>query len=166
MNILVPGSGLIALGSSWLGLALAVWFALGAEVALLALLFAPAAIPLALMLVAAASCLAAWCIGQGLLYRRLQLLCDPDLPEELGCLHSFAGEALSRHDYRAARSALLAALAIDDTDVQTHVLWAQLLTFSASRERARRAWRYAARLDSEARYSRQIQEALDHLQAS
>jgi hypothetical protein len=165
INFLVPGTGLIVLGCPWLGVALAAWFVLGAEVSLLGLYFAPAAIPDMLVLVGVIFSLAAWGVAQGLLYRRFQLLRDPDLPGELGCLRVFAEQAMSQQDYKSARSALLMALSIDDTDLPTRILWARLLTLSASRPRACRAWRRAERLDSHAQYTCQIQEALDQLHA-
>ena len=71
-------------------------------------------------------------------------------------------EVRGRH-HRAARSALVMALSIDDVDILTRILWARLLTLTASRSRARRAWRGVARLDGKREFSLEIRDALDRL---
>jgi hypothetical protein len=70
MNLLVPGCGLIALGQPWLGLAIAAWFGLAAELALCGLLIAPAALPQTMTAGTACLALTAWGVGQGLQIRR------------------------------------------------------------------------------------------------
>ncbi len=78
MNVVVPGTGLILLGRSWLGLAVAVWFGLGSEVAACGMLIAPATIPGAMTMTAACFAGAAWVVGQGLLAARIRFLRDPN----------------------------------------------------------------------------------------
>jgi hypothetical protein len=156
MNLLVPGTGLILLGRTWLGVAVAVC---GAWIA-------PAVIPAGVTLASAGLAAAAWLVAQGLLISRVRFLRDPNLPAELALLRQMAESAIARGDYRAARSALAVALSIDDADVATRVLWARLLTLTASRSRARRAWLGAARLDSNQEFVDEIRDALSRLQAA
>lgn len=165
MNVLVPGTGLIVLGRPWLGLALAVWFGLGAEVAACGTLIAPATIPSLISLVSAGLAGAAWILGQVLLVMRIRFLRDPNLPAELALLRQLAEEALARGDHKAARSALLLALSLSDSDLATRILWARLLAVSASRGRARRAWLGAARLDADQEFAEEIRLALARLEA-
>jgi hypothetical protein len=161
MNLIVSGTGLILLGRPWLGLALAVWFTLGIEAALCGGLVAPAAIPSWLTWLASASALAGWVMAQVLLVMRIRLLSDPNLPTELAVLRRLAESALARKDFRAARSALLVALSVDDSDAATRVMWARLLTATGGGWRARRAWLGAGRLDTERQFRAEIEEALD-----
>lgn len=159
MNVLVPGTGLMALGRPWLGLALAIWFGLGSEIALIGLLLAPASIPTGLVVVAAGLAVIAWLIAQGLLVSRIRFLRDPNLAEELAGLQRLAETALARGDHRAARSALAVALAIDDSEIHTRVLWAKLMEAMGKASRARQAWRDVARLDEEGEFAQQVASA-------
>lgn len=163
MNLLVPGTGLIALGRVWLGVANALWFALGAEAALCGALLAPMSVPRWITVVAGTLAGAAWLVGQGLLFGRIRLLLDPNLPSELKALRDLADKALTRGDLKAAEFSLRVALSIDDADVPTRILWARLLSSKGNAARARRAWREAQQLDSEQAYSTEIRQALDRL---
>jgi hypothetical protein len=163
MNLLVPGTGLIALGRVWLGLAVALWFGLGAEVAICGSVLAPMSLPRWVTLTGGGLALAAWLAGQGLLIGRIRLLRDPNLPAELQALRDLAEKALARGEFAAAQSPLRVALSIDDADVPTRVLWARLLTQTGRTARARRAWLEAQQLDIQQRYSAEIRQALDQL---
>jgi len=163
MNGLVPGTGLIALGRMWLGVALAAWFAMAGEVAVCGALIAPMSIPRWITVAAGAVAGAAWLVGQGLLGSHVRLLRDPHLPVELEALRDLAQEALVRGDLAAARSALLVALSIDDADVSARILWARLLSRTGSKAKARRAWLEAQQLDAEQVFSTEIRQALEQL---
>jgi len=166
MNVLIPGTGLIVLGQSWLGLAVAFWFALAAQVTACGVLIAPARIPGILVAAGAGLAGVAWLLAQWLLAARIRFLRDPGLADELSILRRHAEQALERSDYQAARSALLIALSIDDSGLLTRVLWARLLTATASRLRARRAWLRAARVDRNNEFAEEIRTALARLQAA
>ncbi len=165
MNCIVPGTGLIALGRTWLGVALAIWFGLGAEAAACGALIAPASLPTAVTVIGALFAAGAWVLGQGLLLSRIRLLRDPNLRDELAILRRMAEQSLLAGDYRTARSVLLAARSLDDSEVATCILWARLITLTGKRSRARRAWLQAARLDAHHRFAQEIRDALDGLQA-
>lgn len=166
LNVWIPGPGLILLGRPWLGVALAVWFGLGAEVAAFGLLIAPATVPGFVSYSGAALAGIAWILGQGLLVGRIRFLRDPNLPRELAILRRLAEQALARGDHREARASLLIARSVDDTDLATRILWARLLSCSASPRRARRAWLDVARLDADRRFADEIREALERLQVA
>jgi len=164
MNMLVPGCGVIVLGQPWLGTALAVWFALGAEMALCGVLIAPASLPGVVTVMGAGLAGTAWFVAQGLLVARIRFLRSVNLVDELTILRRIAEEALARNDTQAAKPPLLIALSIDDSDLPTHMLWARWVLVTSSRSRARRAWRRVARLDRHGRFASEIDAALDHLQ--
>jgi len=163
MNVLVPGTGLIALGRVWLGIAVAAWFALGAEVAACGALIAPASIPRWIAWATALLATAAWLVGQGLLMTHVRTLRDPNLPDDLKALRDLAEQALARGDLAAARLSLRVALSIDDSDVPTRILWARLLSKKGSRSKARRAWLEAQQLDNQAAFATEIRQALEQL---
>ena len=165
LNLLVPGTGLIWLGRPWLGMALAIWFGLGAQVAACGGLIAPATIPRPATVLGGLLAVAAWLVGQGLLVSRIRFLRDPSLPGELAALREHAESCLARGDHKAARSALTIALSIDGSDLATRILWARLVTATSSRFRSRRAWRGAARLDSDRRFQAEIREGLEGLRS-
>ncbi|MBI4580252.1 MAG: hypothetical protein HY718_11155, partial [Planctomycetes bacterium] len=50
VNLVVPGPGLILLGRPWLGVGLAAWFTMGAEMGVFGLLIGPATVPRAVVL--------------------------------------------------------------------------------------------------------------------
>jgi hypothetical protein len=160
MNALVPGTGLIALGRVWLGIALAAWFALGAEVAACGVLIAPASIPRWIAWAAGLLAGAAWLVGQSLLMSHVRTLRDPSLPADLKALRDLAEQALARGDLAAARLSLRVALSVDDSDVATRVLWARLLSKKGSRAKARRAWLEAQELDNQEAFATEIRQAL------
>lgn len=163
MNVLVPGTGLIALGRVWLGVALAAWFALGAEVAACGALIAPASIPRWIAWGAGLLAGVAWLVGQGLLVTHIRTLRDPNLPADLKALRDLAEQALARGDLAAARLSLRVALSVDDSDVPTRVLWARLLSKKGSRAKARRAWLEAQQLDDQEVFATEIRQALERL---
>lgn len=165
MNLLAPGAGLVLLGRVWLGVALAVWFALGAELAVLGWLIAPLSFPKWMVVLGAAIAGVGWLVGQGLLIGRIRFLSDPELPAEMGALCRLAEQEMSQGHLAAARSALRAALLIDDTDLPTRVLWARLVSMKGRPAQARRAWLEAEQLDTEHHFSTEIRQALDRLQA-
>lgn len=161
MNLIVPGTGLMMLGRAWLGLALAVWYALAAEVAIAGQLIAPAIVQRWWVLAAGGFALAAWIVAQGLLTSRIRFLLDPALPRELAILRRLAQGSLVHKKWKSARSALLVAMSIDDGDAETRLLWARLMTETGGGRRARAAWRAAAQSDREGRFSAEIGAALD-----
>lgn len=166
LNAVVPGPGLILLGRPWLGVALAVWFVLGAELAAFGLLIAPATLPHFASLSGAVLAAVAWLLAQALLIGRIRFLRDPNLPRELAILRRLAERGLARGDHKGARTALLIARSIDDSDLATRILWARLLSCSASPRRARRAWLAAARLDADRRFADEIRDELERLQTA
>lgn len=161
MNLLVPGTGLIALGRMWLGIALAVWFALGAEMAIGGLMLAPMSLPAWVALTAGGLAVTAWLVGQGLLVTQIRFLRDPNLPAELQALRELAEDALNRGDLVAAKSSLRVALLIDEADLASRVLWARLLTRQGRRAKARRAWHQAQRLDQKQIFEAEIRQAME-----
>jgi len=163
MNLVVPGTGLMVLGRAWLGLALAIWFALAAEVAIAGLLIAPAALQRWSALTAGGFALAAWVVAQGLLVSRIRFLLDPALPRELAILRRLAQGSLVHKKWKSARSALLLALSIDDGDAESRLLWARLVSETTGGRRARAAWQAAAKSDRNGRFRAEITAALEQL---
>lgn len=160
MNVLVPGCGLVLLGRPWLGVALAVWFAVATEAVIVGRLIAPAAIPPGISAVGLVLAILGWVMAQGLLVTRIRRLCDPDLPIELDLLRSMAREAIDRQQWAEARSSLRLARFLNATDVETRILWAELLTRTSSPRRAERAWQQAARLARDPAHKRAVENGL------
>lgn len=151
------------LGRTWLGIALAAWFGIAAEVAVCGALIAPATIPRVLTALAGVFGALAWVVAQGLWVSRIRFLSDPHLADELAIVRRMAEQCLASGDLDGAHAALSVAMAMDDTDVATRVLWARLMTARGNRSRARRAWRMASRLDLRREYGEEIRQALERL---
>ncbi len=166
LNVVVPGTGLMLLGRSWLGLSLAMWYALAAEVLLGGWLIAPAVVPAWLVAVAGVLAGIAWLAAQVLLGRRIAFLRDPGLAAEMAVIRRTAEDALAAEDYRAARVAIRVALSIDDADVASRVLHARLVTATCGRRRARQAWHGVARLDTDREFTGEIEAALRRLETA
>lgn len=161
LNVLVPGSGLVALGRAWRGLLLALLFTLTLEAGLVGVLIAPATMPASVTWAGLGCAAAAWLLAQAMLASRIRYLRSPELPRELAILRRLARRAMGRGDYPGARAALAVALSLDDSDPETCVQRARLLDLTASPARARRAWLAAARIDAEGRHASEIHRRLD-----
>lgn len=140
-NLLVPGAGLIALRREWLGLSIAVLFAVAAQLAVCGLWIVPADFPRYFGVGAAVAAVVVWSFAQWLTWSRIRALSAPELARELEALREQAAEALDRSDREAARRELLLALSVDDESVATLLLWARLLSAEGSPREAQRAWR-------------------------
>jgi hypothetical protein len=162
-NLVVPGSGLIVLRREWLGLALAVLFALLAEVALAGALIVPATIPVSLTTLSFSAAVLVWIGAQWRLLVRLRAAYGPAVERELASLRERAAAALAKRDYVDARDILSVALTINDEDVACNVQWAELMTLMGRFPQARRAWRRVLRLDRDDTHRRTAVEALASL---
>jgi hypothetical protein len=163
LNVLAPGSGLIALGRLWLGLSLAAFFLLTSAFGLTGRLIAPGVIPgvLAMSNLGAASVV--WLLAQGLLIARIRFLSGPGVHRQLGVLRGLAHRAMKSGNLPAAKSALLSARAIDDSDVRTRIQWAHYLAAAGHPHLARQAMHEASRLDEHDEHAGEIAGALEAL---
>lgn len=164
LNALVPGTGLILLGRQWIGLGLTLCFATSAELAAAGALLAPAAVPKTAVLLATLMVLITWVAAQGLLIARIRFLRGPHLAAQLAALRAAAEKSLLQGQAETARCAVRTALSMDASDVATHVLWARLLTTMGQPQKARRAWRQAARLDRGRRFEAEIRKGIEQLE--
>ena len=88
LNLLIPGAGMIIQGREWLGFCLALVFGVCGNIVLAGTLVAPDALPIPIVVLAAALCLFAWSLAQflfrrqALLVRHLQHESIVDLPIE------------------------------------------------------------------------------------
>lgn len=160
-NVAVPGTGLVALGRPWVGSSLAGSFLLAAEVGILGLLVAPASVSRGVSVAALVAAGVVWLAGQGVLLARIRFVRSAHLPRELAILHRLAERAISRSDLGTAQAAIAVALSMDDTDVQSHLLRARVLTLAGRRSKARRAWLRVKRLDVNHRYAEEIEQNLE-----
>ena len=64
--------------------------------------------------------------------------------------------------FSEARELLQIALAMNDEDLEVHVLWARLLTLTGKFDEARPAWERVIRLDEDGVYRVEAVEAVDH----
>jgi hypothetical protein len=150
LNLCLPGSGLIVLRREWLGLSLAVVFGICGNVALTGWLIAPAAVPAWLTLLAFVFTALTWLAGQLLLWRQMQSQsrCESDmrvLLREARC-------ALEKGEVEPAGVCLESALALDDENVELHLLRARLFTMEGDDRAARKALRRAAKVDVRRRH--------------
>jgi hypothetical protein len=163
-NLLVPGTGLILLGKEWKGLGLAVGFGATAELAAIGLLLAPYSIPTWVSILALIGAIVIWLTAQGLIYQRIRMLTDPNLAAEVSGLKSTAAKAMEIGDLDSAWLTLKMAMTLDHRDLYSHILWARLMTRIGKPRKARRALRYAARLDHANRFKDEIGAAMRALE--
>jgi hypothetical protein len=160
LNLLVPGSGLVALGRVWTGLALTAWYVLGVELALVGWLIAPATIPNWLRWTGVGFSAATWTLGQGLLFARIRYLRSEDLPRQLAILRRLAEHAMARRDYRTAGAALSVGLSLDDTSIAIHALRARLANLTGRTRTARRLYRGVLQMEGHEPYIDEAQRAM------
>lgn len=160
LNALVPGTGLVVLGRTWLGLLVALGFTLAAELAIIGLLVAPAGVPPLISWGALVAAAVFWTVGQALLAGRVRLLRSDGLPRELAILRRLARRAMGRGDFTGAAAAISVALSLDDSDPATHVQRARLLSITSTESKARKAWTMADRLDNHQEHAEEIRDRL------
>ena len=153
LNLFVPGTGLILARREWLGVALAALFGVLVQLGLWGCLIEPARVPIWL----AGACLAGgalvWLAAQYLLRRRLVLMRNPGVQEELARLRDQAAGHMANGGYKEAWAAVQVALAIDDEDLDSNVQTAELLAALGRISEARKAWRRVAQLARHDRYA-------------
>ncbi len=163
LNLFVPGSGLVLVKRERWGMALACVFCASGHVALFGSWITPASISSSVTLVGWAGVAASWVAAQALMWSRVSVLRSPDFDSQQAVLRQMGAEAIEDGIYVNARLALQSALALDDEDLDTNVLWARLMTLVGRFPEARRTWRRVQQLDGEGRYRQESAEALRQL---
>lgn len=158
LNLILPGTGLVVRRREWLGLSTAVLFAICGNVAIAGWAIAPAAVPGWLTRLALAMGLIAWLWAQILYYRQGRVLARTR--RVLMNLLDDARVALASNDLPAARRALDGAAALDDENVELHVLRARLCEKEGAREAMRAAWHRVLTLDRRSAFAREARAAL------
>lgn len=159
LNILLPGTGLILSRREWQGFALAVLYGICGNVALAGWLIAPAAIPYWLSWLAIIIAALTWIASQKLYHRQVLLLRHCGSGMEL--LLNQARSALNAGDLTAARLALESGAALDDENIELHVLSARVCAAAGDDHGRRAAWLSVLRLDRHDRYHEEARLALD-----
>lgn len=162
-NIIVPGTGFIVLQREWLGVSIALVFAMLATVGLWSVFITPASVPDWLAASSLAGAAACWLLAQHVLRTPLRRFRDPAVLREVTRLREQAAERAAGGDYAGADELLNVALTLDDEDVETNLQLAELLTIVGRFGPARRAWLRVGRLDREGAYRRHVAEALRRL---
>ncbi|UCG32113.1 MAG: hypothetical protein JSU68_10650 [Phycisphaerales bacterium] len=163
LNLFVPGTGLILARREWLGIALAALFGVLVQLGLWGCLIEPARVPTWLVATCLAGSALVWLAAQYLLRQRLVLMRNPDVQEELTRLRDQAADHLANGGYKDAWATLQVALAIDDEDLDSNVLVAELLAALGRVDEARKAWRRVAQLDRGGVCRGRTVEGLDRL---
>lgn len=163
VNLFIPGAGLILLRREWLGAALALLFGVLVELGLWGCLIEPARTPLWSAVVCLVGGASVWLWGQVLLRRRMVEVSAPEIGAEVERLRDQAAEQMARERYEEAWGSVRMALSIDDEDVETNVLCADLLTVLGRFDEARRSWLAVEQLDGAGLYRRRVSEALQRL---
>jgi hypothetical protein len=162
-NVIVPGSGLVICRREWLGLAIAMLFAILANVAILGIAVLPAAIPPWVTGTCLGAAVIVWLGSQWQLLVRMRVVARPGLEDELRDLRQRAAESTRTKDYPKAIALLRIALTLNDEDLQTNVQWAELMTLMGKFNEAERAWRRVQTLDRHRQFDRAAKEALASL---
>lgn len=158
LNILLPGTGLILRRREWLGLSLAMIFAICGNAAIAGWMIAPRTLPPRLTSSSAALAGFAWVLAQYLHFRQGRILARTR--HSLEALLAEARAAMAERDFAAARRALDHGVALDDEDVELHVLRARLLEMEGNRQAGREEWRLVMKLDRRKQYIREARGAV------
>ncbi|MCG8404959.1 MAG: hypothetical protein MI923_07165 [Phycisphaerales bacterium] len=158
LNVLLPGAGLILRRREWLGLSMAVLFAICGHIVIAGFLIAPETIPSWLVRLAVSLVVLAWCLSQYLCYR--QGLIFARTRRGLSNLLSEAHAAMKANDLAAAERALDSGLALDDEEVELHVLRARMFGLTGDRPAMLNEWRRVLKLDRHKRYRDEARDAM------
>ncbi len=158
LNVIFPGAGLIVRCREWLGLSLAVVFAICGNIAIAALLIAPQAIPRWLTIPAVSLGAGSWMLAQYLFHRQGRIL--GRTARGLADLLSRARAAVDESDWAGARDALLSGMALDDENVEVHAQMARLHKRLGEFEAMRAEWRRVLSLGRRKQFLAEAQEGL------
>lgn len=158
LNVILPGTGLIIRRREWLGLSLAMVFSISVQVAIAGSLIAPETVPFWLVRLAAALGAVSWFLSQYLCYRQGLILSR--IQRGLSNLVSEARAAMEGRDFVAAERAVDSGLALNDEDVELHVLKARLFAHQGNSQAARKEWRRVVKLDHDKRFLDEARNAV------
>ncbi len=158
LNVIFPGAGLIIRRREWLGLSLAVVFAICGNVAMAALLIAPMAIPRWLTIPAISLGAASWMLAQYLCHRQGRILSRT--ARGVADLLSRASTAMDESDWTGAHQALQSGLALDDENVEVHARMARLYERLGEHAAKRAEWRRVVSLDRRKQFLAEAREGL------
>lgn len=158
LNLILAGSGLILRRREWLGLSMAMIFAICGNVAIAGWLIAPQAVPPWLTRLAVLLGALSWLLSQFLFYRQGRILIRTE--HALSNLLAEASKALNAGDLAAARQALDNGVMLDDENVELHAMRARLSALQGDQRAMEAEWRRVLKLDSHGRYQADAQAAL------
>lgn len=160
INVIVPGSGLIALQREASGLPLAVSFYICAQTALLGLLIVPKAMGSTITTAAAVLAAAVWLVSQVLMLRRIHDLQDLERQIQAAARIDLAREAVLTAEWGTAKQLLAEAADYDIEQPELNWLMAKVYSAVAGSDQSARQWRLVRQVDRSGRYERDIQQAL------
>lgn len=160
LNLVAPGVGLVILRREGLGIALAVLFAVFAQVALIGWMIAPASIPSILSVATGVAAGAVWLVSQWLAWKQARIMFGAQCERELRLLGESVTQAIDAERYAEARDLLNLATRIDDEDLALHLQAARLATRTGQFQTARKAWRRVMQLDKVGLYRTEALEML------
>ena len=158
LNLILSGSGLILRRREWLGLSMAMIFAICGHVAIAGWLIAPEAVPHWLTRLAVLLGVLTWVLSQFLFYRQGRILARMKLG--LASLLSEARRALENDDLTSARRALDNGVMLDDENVELHAMRARLSVMEGDDRGMQAEWRRVLELDRGGRYHADAEAAL------
>jgi hypothetical protein len=160
LNLLVPGGGLVMLQREWLGLTVAVLFVVLAQIGVFGLWIVPVDVPRWQAGSALGAAGLVWAAAQVLAWTRFRAMTSPDVQRDLVELRTRASAAMAAKDWTDAHCVLLLALNLDDEDVHTVALWAELMGHMGHRRDARRGWKRVQSMDRAGQYRHAVEAAL------
>ena len=158
LNLILPGTGLIILRREWLGLTMAIVFAICGNVAMAGTWIAPEAIPADLVRLSLALAVVFWMLSQYLFHRQGRILSRTAHGVENVLAEARA--AMDAGQLALARRALDSGLALDDEHLELRVLRARLFGLEGDEQAMHREWRRVLRLDRRRVYSGEAQTTL------
>ncbi len=153
----------MVLRREWLGLSLALLFALLAQLALCGFLLLPGVIPQGMAVLSAVVAATVWLAAQWLGVVRARAVLGNEAQHAVEVLRDRAAEAMKQRRFAEARKLLQVAFAINDEDFAVYLLWARLMTLTGQFHEARKAWESVLRLDKSGNHREEAITALDNL---
>jgi tetratricopeptide (TPR) repeat protein len=147
VNLLVPGAGLIILQREWLGVSMALLFVVLAQLGISGLWIVPEDVPRWQAVLSMAGAGLVWLAAQLLALTRYRTSVSPVVQREIDELRARAEAAMQAGDLAEARQTLQLALNLNDEDLPTLALYAQVLGRLGEARDARRSWRRVRALD-------------------
>ncbi len=163
LNLIAPGAGLVILRREWLGLSIAILFAVSAQLSIWGFAITPGSVPRSLAWLGLVVAGVVWAGAQWLGYARAQSVFSADSEEGLRLLCEQADIAVEQGRFSKAHDLLTIALRINDEDIEIQSRRARVLMLLGQFAESAQIWERVLVMNPDKELRREAIEAIEKM---